>query len=115
MRIARWQGPLNYGDDLNSYIWPKVLHARTPDYLPNALFYGIGSMLGSRMPYASHHIVFGAGAGYQGTPDFGTAPSKVYFVRGPNTARLMGDPPPPVITDPGILVALLHIKDAAPT
>jgi succinoglycan biosynthesis protein ExoV len=114
MRIARWQGPPNYGDDLNSYIWPKVLHARTPDYLPNALFHGIGSILGARMPYASHHIVFGAGAGYQGAPDFGATPSYVYFVRGPLTACLMAADPR-FITDPGILIALLHIKDDAPT
>jgi succinoglycan biosynthesis protein ExoV len=101
MRIVRWSGPPNFGDDLNMYLWPKLLTLAINEYLPDSRFYGIGSILGAHMSPASHYVVFGAGAGYTGQPTF-PSPTKTYFVRGPLTARSIGNVP--YITDPGILV-----------
>jgi succinoglycan biosynthesis protein ExoV len=110
MRIARWNGPSNYGDDLNYYLWPKVLDPTMTSILPDALFLGIGSMLGQQMPPASHYVVFGSGAGYQGNPVFST-PVKTYFVRGPHTGKVMDAKH---ITDPAILMGRFHAKSLDP-
>lgn len=114
MRIARWQGAVNYGDMLNEYIWPKVLHRDLPTILPAGMLYGIGTILGppERMPKANPHLVFGAGAGYLGPPHF-TEPSEIRFVRGPLTAKLYNGVPH--ITDPAILVSQFFTRNPAPS
>ena len=109
MRIVRWNVNPNYGDLLNEYLWPKLLSPQLATVLPSGVLHGIGSVLGpaSSMPRASHHVIFGAGAGYGGPPTFG-APVKTYFVRGPVTARYIPDAP--YITDPGVLMARYYRK-----
>jgi succinoglycan biosynthesis protein ExoV len=76
----------------------------------DALFVGIGTILGRGLSKSTYKLVFGAGAGY-GSPltslgsDF-----HVYFVRGPLTARQLNLSPELAITDPGGLAASLVPK-----
>lgn len=99
MQIRRWrpESGTNFGDELNTYIWPRLLPA-TINQLPGT-FYGIGTLLGEGMKTAEKpRIVFGAGTGYS-KPEI---PERIYFVRGPHTAATFGGCP--WITDPGLLV-----------
>lgn len=99
----------NFGDELNTYLWPRLIHPDASHLLPDAMFYGIGTVLGSRQPVASHHIIFGAGTGYQGLPPK-QGIQKIYFVRGPLSGEQLGAC---YITDPANLMALF-VKRADP-
>ena len=105
MLIWRYKpvGTQNFGDALNDYLWPQLLHPNFAS-MPGT-FYGIGTVLSDRLPPAEHHTVFGAGVGYHGVP---TVDDKwrIYFVRGPHTAKYLGGCR--YITDPGILVQKFH-------
>ena len=97
-------GTTNFGDAINDYLWPKLLNPRFTQ-IPG-MFHGIGTVLGARMPDAPRHVVFGSGTGYAGIPTLDSR-WKVYFVRGPRTARDLGGVAS--ITDPAILM-----RDYAP-
>lgn len=92
----------NFGDDLNSWLWPKI----APDLCDAAdprLFLGIGTILSRSVPEEPMKIVFGSGSGTNRPPDL----SKNWFfyaVRGPLTAERLGLPGSLAICDPGILV-----------
>lgn len=111
MIIHRYKpvGCTNFGDALNDYLWPQLLNPRFKDV--EGTFYGIGTVLSNRLPESPRHVVFGAGIGYYGYPTVDKS-WKIYFVRGPHTARYMGNCP--YITDPGILVKLFHKRYNAP-
>ena len=89
----------NYGDELNLWLWPQIV----PE-LDNSsgTFVGIGTHIDHKLPRPC--TIFGAGAGYGPAPDLSDC--KVYFVRGPRTAKVcgLGDA---WITDPAILLASL--------
>lgn len=91
----------NFGDDLNPWLWPKLL----PGLLDGrgAWLVGIGTLLNERLP-AGDLVVLGAGAGLGATPV--VSPWwRVLGVRGPLTAAALGLPPDLAIGDPAILVA----------
>jgi len=116
MRVARWRpdgGIVNYGDELNAYLWPKLLSPATSTVAPDGMIYGIGTVLTADLPPANPRIVLGAGLGYHRALPVLDSTWKVYFVRGPHTARALGGVP--YITDPGILVSLYFSKDPIPT
>lgn len=112
----------NFGDDLNPYLWPKLL----PDafsgllqYRPKApnslerlgadaqLFIGIGTLIRGDLPLVGTKHVFGSGFGYGELPP--QDGSWLYHcVRGPMTAEALGLPPDKAIADPAILVRVLH-------
>lgn len=112
MMIWRYkpEGCTNFGDALNDYLWPRLFSQdfqQRPGY-----FYGIGTVLGKKMPEQGPHIIFGAGLGYNGIPT-PTSDWDIRFVRGPLTSRLLGECP--WITDPGILVRAYFTRNETPS
>ncbi|HET7110525.1 MAG TPA: polysaccharide pyruvyl transferase family protein [Gemmatimonadales bacterium] len=95
----------NFGDDLNLWLWPRVLPGSSPTG-PDPLLLGIGTVLHARHPRDSAKVVLGAGVGY------GELPEKdetwhFYAVRGPGTAAALGLDPALAMTDAAALIARL--------
>lgn len=93
----------NFGDDLNLWLWPRILPGASPTG-PEPLLLGIGTVLHSRQPKRPAKVVLGAGVGY------GELPAKdenwrFYAVRGPGTAAALGLPPGLAATDGAALIA----------
>jgi succinoglycan biosynthesis protein ExoV len=110
----------NFGDDLNPYLWPRLL----PDAFDGAveyrpkdnhaidladpqeeLFVGIGTLIRRELPATAIKHVFGSGFGYGALPDDGNW--HYHCVRGPLTAAKLGLDPAKAITDPAVLIRLL--------
>lgn len=95
----------NFGDDLNSYLWPRFIDvALTAEPSSDEVFVGIGTILNERLPKARILHIFGSGLGYGSVTPEAMANWKVYFVRGPLTARALGLDPSIGISDPAILL-----------
>ncbi len=104
MLLYRWQGAArNFGDELNTLIWPRLL----PDFFdddPRQLFLGIGSVLDARHPAEAVKLVAGAGyGGYRKLPAL-DARWVIHWVRGPRTARAVGVPEELGLGDPAALL-----------
>lgn len=98
----------NFGDDLNAWLWPRV----APELLEDdgsELLVGIGTVLNETVPSGPRKWVFGSGAGY-GAPPRIDARWRLYAVRGPITARLLGLPPSMSVTDGAALIARTGIN-----
>ncbi len=106
MRLLYWEvpeGPNNFGDALNGWLWPRELGAAADDGTGPWLF-GIGSLLGDvrPVPDGEPKVVAGAGAGY-GDPPVLDSTWSVYAVRGPRTADALGLPRSTPACDPAVL------------
>ncbi len=91
----------NFGDDLNPWLWSRLL----PDLLDDAAvpaLVGIGTVVNEQLP-AGPKVIAGAGVGYGTVPQL-TDEFAVHFVRGPGTARALGLPLSYAITDPAHLI-----------
>jgi succinoglycan biosynthesis protein ExoV len=101
MRLAYYKGQKpNFGDDLNEDLWPRLIPDLLADDDPSG-FLGIGTIIG--MPTVCPFLhVFSSGLGYDSL-DGWTTPHRVWCVRGPLTAALMGCPPARALTDGAIL------------
>jgi succinoglycan biosynthesis protein ExoV len=91
----------NFGDDLNPWLWPRLLPGLLNDHAAPALV-GIGTILNTNLPRGPKVIV-GSGVGYGTIPKLSDEWS-VHFVRGPLTARALGIPLSYAITDPAHLI-----------
>lgn len=111
----------NFGDVLNPYIFERLL-PNTFDNDPRSIFVGIGTLLEKGMgealnipsEYLDHHeplsrwiIVFGSGAGYYDPPVIDSR-WRIYCVRGPLTAELLGLDAQMAVADPAILIRRLY-------
>lgn len=110
MKIFAYAGEQsNFGDDLNHWLWPKIL----PDFFDDddaVRFIGIGSTLYNSHPAASRKLVFGAGyAGYSALPTLDDS-WDIRFVRGRNTARTLGLADDLAVGDAAILIRTLGLK-----
>jgi succinoglycan biosynthesis protein ExoV len=110
----------NFGDDLNPYLWPRLLPNAfdgTVEYRPKdnhaisltrpdeELFVGIGTLIHNRLPPTAIKHVFGSGYGYGSLPE---DPNWHYHcVRGPLTTAKLGLAPDKAIVDPAVLIRLL--------
>ena len=93
----------NFGDELNTLIWPRLLPGFFDDD-PAELFLGIGSVLDARHPPDALKIVAGAGyGGYQPKPAL-DASWVIHWVRGPRTARTVGLDEAVGLGDPAMLL-----------
>ena len=90
----------NFGDDLNLDLWPR-LFPRIADVHPEVRFYGIGTILGGDQP-PGPKVVLGSGVGYRGQPR-PDPERRVYWVRGPRTARALDLDPALGLGDPAVL------------
>ena len=109
----------NFGDELNSWLWPHLLNdivdVKSPydknnenDEKQNLIFVGIGTLLCNSLPKKPLKIIFGTGAGYGERPVVDES-WKIYCVRGPLTAQLLGIQPNLAITDPAVLVRMVDL------
>lgn len=96
----------NFGDDLNPWIWGKLL-GNFEYYDKNVDFVGIGSILDERLNNGDQKkVIFGSGI-----RDFKFVSDEnidVRFVRGPISSRYLNDAP--FITDSAYCLALLEQK-----
>ena len=104
VQLYYWRGEArNFGDELNVLLWPRLL----PDFFdenPAELFLGIGSVLDARHAPDAVKLVAGAGyGGYERAPTL-DATWVVHWVRGPDTARLLGLPEECGLGDPAMLI-----------
>lgn len=117
MKIYYYKAPFgNIGDDLNPWLWPKLLPNIFNGYVyhgdlrndnnTDPIFIGIGTLLNEHIPKNCKKAVFGTGAGYD-TPTKPTN-AKFYSVRGPLTAAKLGLDPKVAITDGAALIATLE-------
>jgi succinoglycan biosynthesis protein ExoV len=104
--LYRWQGEQpNFGDELNTVLWPRLL----PDFFddnPDTRFLGIGSVLDGRHPGWPLKLV--AGSGYGGYERKAAIDQNwvIHWVRGPRTAAAMGLPHTLGLGDPAVLLPL---------
>ncbi len=96
----------NFGDRLNSWLWPRLL----PDHLDvrsPTLLVGVGTLLSEGMAPWATKVVLGAGAP-NAKPMSLDGSWCVYGVRGPLTARALGLPASAALCDPAVLVPLFN-------
>jgi len=112
MQIIYSQTKLNFGDDLNLWLWPKLINPclKNDD---NILFLGIGTIV-SRDFYKKHLsdakkiLLFSSGASDKPVPVIDEQ-WKVYCVRGPRTAKKLGVSQDLAIADGAYLLRTLDI------
>jgi hypothetical protein len=117
MKLTFFRGHVpNFGDELNPYMWEKLLPADFLDQDERELFLGIGSILWNDLPKTARKYVMGSGyAGYTGLPDVHDGSWDIVFVRGPQTARLLNIAPEKAICDSAILLRALGLPEPAPS
>ena len=91
----------NFGDDLNAVLWPRLLPDMFDGTGPEG-FLGIGTLIGIAVPGCARLHVFSTGAGYDAI-DRWRVERRIWCVRGPLTARLLGADPDAALTDGAIL------------
>lgn len=98
----------NFGDHMNSWIWHDVAAELVADETDGMRLVGIGSLLSRNLDLLEgRKVVFGSGSGYNSPPTSEQAANwKIYCVRGPLSARLLGLDPSTAITDAAWLVNL---------
>jgi hypothetical protein len=92
----------NFGDDLNDWIWPKLL----PNYFDedsSHLVLGIGSILNDKLPLSDKYTVLGSGWGYGSAPKINND-WNILCVRGKLTCRALGIAEEKAVIDPAYLL-----------
>lgn len=115
MELFYYQSRLgNFGDDLNAWLWNELapgLFSGGPD----ALFCGIGTIIGNPMPPSKTVVVFSSGAGYSPPPsDLHSSKWDVVAVRGPLTAAALNLPERAAVADGALLLGALPAYAPAP-
>lgn len=111
MKLIYYRGDVpNFGDELNTYVWPALLPAGFLDDDEDELFVGIGSIIGTQLPAHARKVVMGSGyAGYMGEPDLNDGTWDIRFVRGPVTAQRFGLPADKAVCDSAVLLRALDM------
>lgn len=111
MKLIYFKGKVpNFGDELNTYIWPKILPHNFLDEDESELFIGIGSILFDDYPKKARKYVMGSGyAGYTPPPNVHDGTWDVSFVRGPRTAKQLNISERKAIADSAILLRTLDL------
>lgn len=114
MKLVYYKGDEpNFGDELNTYMWPQILPPNFLDNDDSELFIGIGSILWDFLPKAPQKFVMGSGfAGYTAPPNVHDGSWDVAFVRGPWTASQLELPREKAICDSAILLRTMDLPEA---
>jgi len=92
MKLHYCKTPLgNFGDDLNTWLWPTLLGDSFFNTHEDCLFLGVGTILNQKLPKRAEKIVLGTGTGYQRPPKV-DGKFSIYSVRGPLTAKALNIP-----------------------
>ncbi len=118
MNLYYFRDPVgNFGDDLNPWLWPKLLpgllEMEKENVQSNTIFVGIGTLINERIPDNPHKIVFGAGVGYGEVPDVHNGKWDIVCVRGPLSAEKLKIPKEKGITDGAALLLTIEHKNIA--
>ena len=90
MKLFYYQAPKgNIGDDLNKWIWPKLL-GNCLDDDPSHLIIGIGTLLNSKLPKAEKYTVLTSGVGYHEKMVFDPKAFNVVALRGHLSQKELG-------------------------
>lgn len=115
----------NFGDDLNAWIWPRLIPEWAPFYrfhgeeflaeneMADRLLIGIGTLLDDRLPKRPIKLICGTGAGYRTLPVVDSR-WHVHWVRGPHTAARLGLAADLAISDCATILARLERPAARP-
>ncbi|NEP63722.1 MAG: polysaccharide pyruvyl transferase family protein [Symploca sp. SIO2G7] len=103
----RRDGQPNFGDELNTWLWPQLLPGFFDDD-ESAQFIGTGTLLNhclsERTTAAKRLIIFSSGVGYEQPLSHIPDHWRIVCVRGPLSAQRLHLPRKRAITDGGILV-----------
>jgi hypothetical protein len=115
MKLVFFRGAKpNFGDELNTYVWPALLPKDFLDEDPSELFVGIGSIIGNHLPPEARKFVMGSGyAGYMGLPNVHDGSWDIKFVRGPRTTALLDLPAEKAVCDSAVLLRAMELPSAA--
>ncbi len=115
MKLMFYRGDRpNFGDELNTYVWPVLLGDDYFDDDEREMFIGIGSIIGNYYPDGAKKWVMGSGyGGYTPLPEPRDGNWHFHFVRGPLTAQLLGIPAEAAITDAAVLIRAIPTPAAA--
>jgi succinoglycan biosynthesis protein ExoV len=114
MKLYYWKDHPNFGDQLNPWLWPRLVDDIPFDDDETTLFVGIGSVLNERLPVADRVFVLGAGVGYENAQVRVRPEWQILCVRGPVSARKLGLPQSKAACDPGILVRRFWQRSSTP-
>lgn len=103
MKLYHFEDPHgNFGDDLNPWLWPRLLPGLL-DERDDQLLVGIGTLINHRLPSAPLKHVMGSGVGYGRMPTLDHR-FRFHAVRGFESARVLGLPDKCVVTDAAVLI-----------
>lgn len=108
MKLLYYKGSTkNFGDDLNSVIWPSLVPDLFSPQNDDQGFLGIGTVIGMSIPFVKSLHIFSSGVGYNHTNAL-PPQTRFWCVRGPLSARHLNLEPDIALTDGAIL--LPHVK-----
>ena len=96
--------PKNFGDQLNTVLWNRLLGDLENDFKDNYTFVGVGSLIDERLIAGDEKIIFGAGV-RDLSLSYKNMKLKIEFVRGPISSKALSGCP--YITDAAYCLGLL--------
>lgn len=112
MELYYWKSPDgNFGDDLNCWLWPRLVPEIAGWEVEDWLWVGIGTLLSDSLPAQPQKVIFGTGAGYFQRPPIPDPTWHVYAVRGPLTAKTLGLPGELAVTDSAALLVDVYDQE----
>lgn len=112
MRVFYYSVTTNFGDRMNAWLWPRLIPELLAEKTDDVLV-GIGSLIQADVgKVPGRKVIFGTGSGYGPMPlPEEIADWRVYCVRGPLSARMLGLPAEKAVVDGAWLVD--HIPELA--
>lgn len=119
MKLTFYRGDVpNFGDELNAFMWDRLLPPGFLDEDGRELFVGIGSIIWDSYPDAASdkaikHVMGSGYGGYTAAPDMTDGSWDVVWIRGPLTAQRLGLDPALAITDAAVLLRAIDLPPPA--